>query len=159
MSQPDHHRDSWCVDQPNTQEHTFAVLRPSGDHQGRAQTPVGVSQSDHHGDGWSASPPDTQEPTFTVLRPSGDYQGRTQTPVGISQADHHGWSVYPPNTQAPVGVSQADHHGDSWSAHPPDTQEHTFSVLRPSGDYQGRTQSVLYPKCRWLKRKRVVSFL
>ncbi|XP_058629612.1 uncharacterized protein LOC131539226 [Onychostoma macrolepis] len=61
MSQPDHHRDSWCVDQPNTQEHTFAVLRPSGDHQGRAQTPVGVSQSDHHGDGWSASPPDTQE--------------------------------------------------------------------------------------------------
>ncbi|XP_026126531.1 uncharacterized protein LOC113107906 [Carassius auratus] len=118
MSQPDHDGDSWCVAHPNTQEHTFAVLRPSGDHQGRGQTPVGISQADHHSDSWSAHPPDTQEHTFTVLRPSGDYQGRTQTPAGISQADHH---------------------SDSWSAHPPDTQEHTFSVLRPSGAHQGRT--------------------
>ncbi|XP_026099816.1 uncharacterized protein LOC113070639 [Carassius auratus] len=120
MSQADHHGEGWCVDQPNTQEHNFAVLRPSEDHLGRAQTPVGISQADHHGDSWSAHPPDTQEHTFTVLRPSGDYQGRTLTPVGVSQADHH---------------------GDGWSAHPPDTQEHTFSVLRPSGAHQGRTLS------------------
>ncbi|XP_059380079.1 uncharacterized protein LOC132115680 isoform X4 [Carassius carassius] len=77
MSQPDHDGDGWCVAHPNTQEHTFAVLRPSGDHQGRGQTPVGVSQVDHHGDGWSAHPPDTQEHTFSVLRPSGAHQGRT----------------------------------------------------------------------------------
>ncbi|XP_059380080.1 uncharacterized protein LOC132115680 isoform X5 [Carassius carassius] len=71
MSQPDHDGDGWCVAHPNTQEHTFAVLRPSGDHQGRGQTPVGVSQVDHHGDGWSAHPPDTQ----------GTSCGRQENPV------------------------------------------------------------------------------
>ncbi|XP_059408194.1 uncharacterized protein LOC132142394 isoform X2 [Carassius carassius] len=102
MSQPDHDGDGWCAAHPNTQEHTFAVLRPSGDHQGRGQTPVGVSQAEHHGDGWSAHPPDTQEHTFSVLRPSGAHQGRTLTPVGVSQAEHHGdgWSAHPPDTQA-----------------------------------------------------------
>ncbi|XP_052424701.1 uncharacterized protein LOC127967944 isoform X5 [Carassius gibelio] len=85
MSQADHHGDGWCVDQPNTQEHNFAVLRPSEDHLGRAQTPVGVSQADHHGDGWSAHPPDTQEHTFSVLRPSGAHQGRTPSTSGGRQ--------------------------------------------------------------------------
>ncbi|XP_059408195.1 uncharacterized protein LOC132142394 isoform X3 [Carassius carassius] len=67
MSQPDHDGDGWCAAHPNTQEHTFAVLRPSGDHQGRGQTPVGVSQAEHHGDGWSAHPPDTQAVERAIL--------------------------------------------------------------------------------------------
>ncbi|XP_048010323.1 uncharacterized protein LOC125262131 [Megalobrama amblycephala] len=163
VSQPDHHGDGWSVDPPNTQEHTFSVMRPSGDHLGRTQTTVGISQADHHGAGWSVHPPNTQEHTFSVLRPSGEHQGRTQTTVGIPQPDHHGagWSVDPPNTQehtfsvlrpsgdcdhqgrtqTTVGISQADHHGAGYGVDPPNTQEHTFSVLRPSGDHQGREQS------------------
>ncbi|XP_048035526.1 uncharacterized protein LOC125261028 [Megalobrama amblycephala] len=120
VSQPDHQGDGWSVDPPNTQDHTFSVMRPSGDHLGRTQTTVGISQADHHGAGWSVHPPNTQEHTFSVLRPSGDHQGRTQTTLGIPQADHHG---------AGYGVD------------PPNTQEHTFSVLRPSGGHQGREQS------------------
>ncbi|XP_067299357.1 uncharacterized protein [Pseudorasbora parva] len=68
-----------------------------------------------------------------------------QAPVGVSQAHHHGdgWGVDPPNTRAPVGVSQTDYHRASWDIDSPNTQEHTFSVLRPSGDcdYQGRSQT------------------
>ncbi|XP_048038244.1 uncharacterized protein LOC125263284 [Megalobrama amblycephala] len=123
VSQPDHHGDGWSIDPPNTQDHTFSVMRPSGDHLGRTQTTVGISQADHHGAGWSVHPPNTQEHTFSVLRPSGDcdHQGRTQTTLGISQPDHHG---------AGYGVD------------PLNTQEHTFSVLRPSGGHQGREQTV-----------------
>ncbi|CAM4571801.1 unnamed protein product [Leuciscus chuanchicus] len=87
-----------------------------------------------------------KEHTFSVLRTSGDNQGRTRTPVGVSQAEHHGagWGVDPPNTQAPVGVSQAEHHGAGWGVDPPNTQVQTFSVLRPSGNHQGREESIFY---------------
>ncbi|XP_048010373.1 uncharacterized protein LOC125259951 isoform X7 [Megalobrama amblycephala] len=87
VSQPDHHGDGWSVDPPNTQEHTFSVLRPSGDcdHQGRTQTTVGISQADHHGAGYGVDPPNTQEHTFSVLRPSGDHQGREQSTSGVRQ--------------------------------------------------------------------------
>ncbi|CAM4536092.1 unnamed protein product [Leuciscus chuanchicus] len=49
------------------------------------------------------------------------------------------WCESLPSFQAPVCVSEAEHYGDGWSDDPPNTQEHTFSVLRTSGDNQGRT--------------------
>ncbi|CAM4300960.1 unnamed protein product [Leuciscus chuanchicus] len=50
------------------------------------------------------------------------------------------WGESLPSFQAPVCVSEAEHYGDGWSDDPPNTQEHTFSVLRTSGDNQGRTR-------------------
>nr|XP_055063069.1 uncharacterized protein LOC129446135 isoform X9 [Misgurnus anguillicaudatus] len=117
VSVSQHH--DWSVYPPNTQEHTFSVLRPLGEHHERTQTPVGIIQADHHS--WSVDPPNTREHTLSVLSPLGNQQERTpnvtsatyqptppfSAPVGITQADHHSWSVDPPNTRGTSGMSPA----------------------------------------------------
>ncbi|XP_073729780.1 uncharacterized protein [Misgurnus anguillicaudatus] len=138
ISQAEHTKDGRNIDLPNT------------------QAPVGISQAEHHKDGRNVDLPNTQDETYCVQRHSGDQQERTQTTVGISQAEHHkdGRNVDLPNTQdvtsatyqptpplsAPVGITQADHH--SWSVDPPNTREHTLSVLSPLGNQQERTPNV-----------------
>ncbi|CAM4487369.1 unnamed protein product [Leuciscus chuanchicus] len=51
------------------------------------------------------------------------------------------WGESLPSFQAPVCVSEAEHYGDGWSDDPPNTQVQTFSVLRPSGNHQGREET------------------
>ncbi|XP_053344658.1 uncharacterized protein LOC128514804 isoform X1 [Clarias gariepinus] len=97
----------------------------------------------------SKTPPCTPGPAGSQL--CGDVQTETCQASGGASVEH----ITPVDLQknvkkeesededylSPVGISQVDHHTNGWSAHPTNTQEHTFTVLRPSGDHQGRTQS------------------
>nr|XP_055063071.1 uncharacterized protein LOC129446135 isoform X11 [Misgurnus anguillicaudatus] len=91
---------------------------------------VGISQAEHTKDGRNVDLPNTQDETYCVQRHSGDQQERTQNVTSAT------YQPTPPFS-APVGITQADHH--SWSVDPPNTREHTLSVLSPLGNQQERT--------------------
>nr|XP_055063063.1 uncharacterized protein LOC129446135 isoform X4 [Misgurnus anguillicaudatus] len=94
---------------------------------------VGISQAEHTKDGRNVDLPNTQDETYCVQRHSGDQQERTQNVTSAT------YQPTPPFS-APVGITQADHH--SWSVDPPNTREHTLSVLSPLGNQQERTPNV-----------------